>query len=122
MYTDTTDVSSLAVPSQATEGGAASRRLVLSPRLFSAAAWHPVVRVGAINCAQSENTPICRDHRVTRFPNIRFFRPMTQEGDIGEQMPKMEQAQDMLALIVDYVTEVQQNTPQPTWPSLQPMQ
>ena len=80
------------------------------------------MRVGAINCIRPEHLSICRDHGVSRYPHFRFFRPMTEDGGIGEMKIHESQPQKMLDLIVNYVTEVQQETPQPAWPDLQPFQ
>ncbi|KAF0292369.1 Sulfhydryl oxidase 1 [Amphibalanus amphitrite] len=83
--------------------------------------WRPVVRVGAINCIRPEHLATCRAHGVSTFPHFRFFRPLAQEGDIGEAKNHTDQLPDMLDLIVDFATDVQRETPQPTWPDLQPM-
>ncbi|XP_037079075.1 sulfhydryl oxidase 2-like [Pollicipes pollicipes] len=85
------------------------------------AKWDRVVKVGAINCARSENLALCRNFDIGGYPWIKMFKPLAKEGDIGK-MKKHKPLEEMLDVIVDYVTEVQSASHPPLWPNLAPFQ
>ena len=33
--------------------------------------WWPIVQVGAVNCADSANVPVCRHYNITGVPTIK---------------------------------------------------
>lgn len=44
--------------------------------------WSSLVKVGAIDCAQEENTPICRQFEVMGYPTVRYFHEMYPPGTL----------------------------------------
>jgi len=47
--------------------------------------WRDVMGIAAIDCAQEENMPTCREYEVMGYPSIKFFSPGTPTGDMGEE-------------------------------------
>ena len=82
--------------------------------------WDSVLKIGAINCARSENLAICRNYDVGGYPWVKLFAPMAKEGDMGEKVAHKLQ-EEMLELLVGYATDLQQRTHPPSWPNLAPL-
>lgn len=47
--------------------------------------WREVMAVAAIDCAQEENMPTCREYEVMGYPSLKFFSPGTPAGEMGEE-------------------------------------
>lgn len=43
--------------------------------------WKPWVRVGAIDCANANNTDTCASHNITGFPTLKIFRAGATSGE-----------------------------------------
>ncbi|XP_043232963.1 sulfhydryl oxidase 2-like [Amphibalanus amphitrite] len=81
--------------------------------------WGSVLKVGAINCARSQNLAICRNYDVGGYPWVKLFAPLAKEGDMGEKVSHKLQ-EEMLELLVNHVTDLQARTHPPGWPNLAP--
>ena len=88
-------------------------------RTPSSPGWGSVLKVGAINCARSQNLAICRNYDVNGYPWVKLFPPMSKEGDMGDKVPHKLQ-EEMLELLVNHVTDLQDRTHPPSWPNLAP--
>ena len=77
------------------------------------------MKVGAINCAWSKNLAICRHYNISTFPVVTFFPPLSTKDDMGEKI-KHELQDEMLQILVDYATDIQNKTHPPSWPNLAP--
>ena len=42
--------------------------------------WKDLIRVGAIDCTNPDNTPLCRDFEIMSYPTLRYFHENYQEG------------------------------------------
>ena len=83
-------------------------------------AWDSVVKVGAINCVRSENLATCRHYYVSgQWPWVKFFPPLSTKDDMGKYFTH-ELQDEMLQVIADYATEMQNKTHPPSWPNLAP--
>ena len=95
---------------------------VAADRMVSVAAgWESVLKVGAINCARSQNLAICRNYDVGGYPWVKLFPPLSKEGDLGEKVAHKLQ-EEMLELMVNYATDLQDKTHPPYWPNLAPFE
>ena len=45
--------------------------------------WSDVISVAAIDCAQDENMPICRDYDIMGYPSLKFFPPQAPASNRG---------------------------------------
>uniref|UniRef100_A0A0A9YL12 Sulfhydryl oxidase n=1 Tax=Lygus hesperus TaxID=30085 RepID=A0A0A9YL12_LYGHE len=37
--------------------------------------WEPVVKIGAVDCSNQLNTPLCRIYEILSYPTVRYFPP-----------------------------------------------
>ena len=45
--------------------------------------WSDVISVAAIDCAEEENMPICRDYGIMGYPSLKFFPPQAPISNQG---------------------------------------
>lgn len=52
--------------------------------------WKSMVSVGAIDCSDEDNSPICRDFEIMGYPTLRYFHENYQKGptNIGAEVRK----------------------------------
>lgn len=52
--------------------------------------WSDVVKVGAIDCSDDDNVPICRDFDIMAYPTLRYFNEFYEEGpkNLGVEVKK----------------------------------
>ncbi|XP_069842803.1 sulfhydryl oxidase 2 [Dendropsophus ebraccatus] len=85
--------------------------------------WNPAVRIGVLNCADEQNTAICKDYGVQFYPTFRFFAPFTKDFTQGENY-KAEadrEVQTVRHVIIDYLESLPAVHRPPACPSLQPI-
>nr|CAD2163026.1 unnamed protein product [Meloidogyne enterolobii] len=84
--------------------------------------WSNVVKVGAVNCADSFNSQICRSNGVAYFPMLKYFSRKSKgvnDGMIFESAHSGTGLRDILANKV--LNEYKQNSYE-DWPNLNPLQ
>ncbi|XP_056395034.1 sulfhydryl oxidase 2 [Hyla sarda] len=85
--------------------------------------WGPAIRIGVLNCADEENTAICKDYGVQFYPTFRFFAASTKDFTQGENY-KAEadrEVQTVRHVIIDYMESLPAEHRPPACPSLQPI-
>ncbi|ULT81893.1 hypothetical protein L3Y34_011690 [Caenorhabditis briggsae] len=45
--------------------------------------WAPLVQVTVVNCADDKNMPLCREHSVSSYPSLRYFKYNSASKDDG---------------------------------------
>ncbi|RWS01488.1 sulfhydryl oxidase 1-like isoform X2, partial [Dinothrombium tinctorium] len=83
-------------------------------------AWRPVLRVAAINCADTENNAICNEYGVLSYPKIKFFEPRAAKY-YGTELKLASQHSvdaivDSTLKILDEYSSLNSSPPQ--WPHL----
>ncbi len=85
--------------------------------------WHKVIKLGAIDCAQEENMPACRDYEVMGYPTLKFFPPAAAAEDLGEVRKSMDKSvaaikEDMVAFVDKIFANITNSGGR--WPVLEP--
>ncbi|XP_066436603.1 sulfhydryl oxidase 2 isoform X2 [Eleutherodactylus coqui] len=84
--------------------------------------WHPAVRIGVLNCADEENTAVCKDYDVHFYPTFRFFAPFTKDFTQGENYKEADRdVQSVRHVIIDYLEGLPTEHRPQLYPSLQPI-
>ena len=79
-----------------------------------------MVRVAAINCADSFNDPICREHNVEYYPTLKLFPTMALHNNTNHDaiVVKTDKNDALIRIVIKFV-ENQQVKPS-HWPELEP--
>ncbi|CAC5422405.1 QSOX [Mytilus coruscus] len=82
--------------------------------------WQKVISVGAVDCSQKENIPLCRDYDIQGYPAIIFFPPYADEAYRGE--PIHDQDLDSIGRrVINYIGQFEGASKPSSWPALQPL-
>ncbi|XP_053380728.1 sulfhydryl oxidase 2-like isoform X2 [Mercenaria mercenaria] len=83
--------------------------------------WWPVFRVGAVDCANDNNTELCRSYDITGFPAFKLFPPGYKGIDTGGTFHDQDTA-SIENRCLDYVSNTSLFKPPKSWPRLSPIQ
>lgn len=83
--------------------------------------WKEVVQLGAANCADPKNLPLCRDQQVLSYPYVKFFEPFITKGDVGQEFDvkdsKVESMKESLIQVL-VETSLKETKVPSNWPDL----
>nr|XP_022907868.1 sulfhydryl oxidase 1-like [Onthophagus taurus] len=69
--------------------------------------WKDMVKIGAIDCSNEDNSPICREFEIMSFPTLRYFHEDYEQGKYGVGVSKGEDmAQQKRHLVNQIITDV----------------
>ncbi|CAB3399283.1 unnamed protein product [Caenorhabditis bovis] len=84
--------------------------------------WAPLVQVSVVNCAEDKNMPLCREHSVSSYPTLKYFKYLSATHEDGMRysgdkydVDKMEH--DIAGLVQ---ADAQRQQPE-NWPSFLPV-
>ncbi|KAG8554825.1 hypothetical protein GDO81_003910 [Engystomops pustulosus] len=85
--------------------------------------WNPAIRIGVLNCADEQNTAICRDYGVQFYPTFRFFGANTKDFTQGENYKGEtdREVQSVRHVIIDYLESLPAEHRPTACPSFQPL-
>ncbi|KAF9434308.1 protein disulfide isomerase (PDI) protein [Entomortierella beljakovae] len=69
---------------------------------------HGIAKMGAIDCDNDKNRPICAQYDIKGFPTIKAFQP-NRSGKKGVKYPKDYQGERTAKAIVDYLVKMLPN-------------
>jgi len=87
--------------------------------------WRDVISVAAIDCAQEDNMPTCREYEIMGYPSLKFFAPSTPAGDMGVMRESRDKSvegmkKDMLDFVQKLQEEEEGGKANAMWPNLVP--
>ncbi|XP_001602334.1 sulfhydryl oxidase 2 [Nasonia vitripennis] len=83
--------------------------------------WKNIVVIAAIDCANDDNNPLCREYEVMRYPTLKFFPVNSKKDFLGLEVQKgNDEAQIIQAVIDQLVKEQQEQRGATSWPNLVP--
>ncbi|KAM5145932.1 sulfhydryl oxidase 2 [Mantella aurantiaca] len=84
--------------------------------------WHPIIKIGVLNCADEDNTAICKDYGVQFYPTFRFFSAFTKEFTQGENYKDSDRkVQTVRQGIIDYMQAAPKEHQPPAFSSMDPI-
>ncbi|XP_076343311.1 sulfhydryl oxidase 1-like isoform X2 [Tachypleus tridentatus] len=84
-------------------------------------AWHKVVHVAVVNCADEYNVDLCRKYQVEYYPLIKYFWIQTDEDNLGSLTSKENNITSLRHNLIDFLTvKADESTVlPPDWPKFQ---
>ncbi|XP_065200754.1 sulfhydryl oxidase 2-like isoform X2 [Planococcus citri] len=84
--------------------------------------WRNVIVIGAIDCADEENTQLCRDYEATKKPTVRYFPPLMIKFNFGTNVSKPRENFDHEVWRTEIIKHLQNTTTKvSSWPNLSPV-
>ncbi|XP_012287341.1 sulfhydryl oxidase 1 [Orussus abietinus] len=82
--------------------------------------WRDVVKVAAIDCADDDNTPICREYEIMHYPMLKYFSVMASPTSMGIEVEKGKDVYAIRHNLIDRLRKEQQDGRGSTWPNIVP--
>lgn len=72
--------------------------------------WSPIIRLGALDCAQDVNTAVCRQYDILGYPSLKFFPPKASQHDPGQlREARTQEVPHIMQDIVAYIKKLSTN-------------
>ncbi|XP_057652924.1 sulfhydryl oxidase 2-like [Diorhabda carinulata] len=86
------------------------------------AGWKGLVGVGAIDCANEQNTGICREFEIMGYPTLKYFHEKYTEGpkNLGEKVSSQGQANEHRQNLLNVIIAEQKSGRGKMYPNLLP--
>lgn len=85
-------------------------------------AWRGVVQVAALDCADDQNSALCREYEVMGYPTLRYFGPQFVGGgkpaNYGQSVNKTDDIAVLRATLAALVRNTSAEARAPHWPQL----
>ncbi|XP_014474182.1 PREDICTED: sulfhydryl oxidase 2-like [Dinoponera quadriceps] len=82
--------------------------------------WNDIVVVAAIDCADDENNPICRDYEIMHYPMLKYFSVNAHPPSLGIVIEKGDSVDSVRYNLVNRLETEQQEGRGSTWPNIAP--
>lgn len=83
--------------------------------------WRNVIKLGAIDCANDDNNPVCRDYNIMGYPTFKFFSANSPISSLGIELVKGPTPEsDMTREIVGILQKEQLEGRGAHWPNITP--
>ena len=79
-----------------------------------------MVKVSAIDCADDDNNPICREYEVMYYPMLRYFSVDSNPKSLGTVIEKGKDVASMRNILVKQLEIEQQEGRGSSWPNIVP--
>ncbi|XP_065200753.1 sulfhydryl oxidase 2-like isoform X1 [Planococcus citri] len=77
--------------------------------------WRNVLVIGAIDCADDQNTQLCREYEIMGYPTVRYFPPLLENFTVGREVSRV--FPDPAVLRTEIIKHLQNTeTKVPNWP------
>ncbi|OAD58661.1 Sulfhydryl oxidase 1, partial [Eufriesea mexicana] len=83
-------------------------------------AWKDIVVVAAIDCADDENNPICREYEIMHYPMLKYFSVNAHQPSLGLLMEKYDNVNELRHSLIDLLEREQQEGRGISWPNIAP--
>ncbi|XP_043264666.1 sulfhydryl oxidase 1 isoform X1 [Colletes gigas] len=83
-------------------------------------AWRDIVVVAAIDCANDDNNPICREYEIMNYPMLKYFSVNAHPSSLGLLMEKSETVTELRNNLIDLLEKEQQEGRGTSWPNITP--
>lgn len=76
--------------------------------------------VAALDCANDDNNPLCREYEIMRYPEVRYFAPHENPPKMGVDVEKGKDAEALRRNLLAKLRKEQQEGRGADWPNLTP--
>ncbi|XP_053982149.1 sulfhydryl oxidase 1 isoform X1 [Hylaeus volcanicus] len=83
-------------------------------------AWRDIVAIAAIDCADDDNNPICREYEIMHYPMLKYFSVNAHPSSLGLLMEKYDNVNELRYNLIDLLEKEQQEGRGTSWPNITP--
>ncbi|GLH13434.1 Sulfhydryl oxidase [Gryllus bimaculatus] len=82
--------------------------------------WRDVIKIAALDCADDDNNPFCREYEIMHYPSLRFFSANSKVGILGTEVEKGKTEEDIRHNLVHFLKKEQLEGRGSNWPNIIP--
>ncbi|XP_012525677.1 sulfhydryl oxidase 1-like [Monomorium pharaonis] len=82
--------------------------------------WNDIVVVAAIDCADDDNNPICREYEIMHYPMLKYFSINAHPPSLGIVIEKGDSVDSVRHNLINRLETEQQEGRGFTWPNIAP--
>ncbi|XP_043462177.1 sulfhydryl oxidase 2-like [Leptopilina heterotoma] len=82
--------------------------------------WNKAVQIAVIDCADDENSPICRDNHVISYPTLKYFSANSKPGTFGSDVKDVKDVAVLETIILNLVEVEERAGRGSSWPNILP--
>ncbi|KYN11595.1 PREDICTED: sulfhydryl oxidase 2-like [Trachymyrmex cornetzi] len=82
--------------------------------------WNDIVVVSAIDCADDDNNPICREYEIMHYPMLKYFSINAHSPSLGIVIEKGDSVDSVRSNLINRLETEQQEGRGSTWPNIAP--
>lgn len=82
--------------------------------------WNDIVVVAAIDCADDDNNPICREYEIMHYPMLKYFSVNAHPPSLGLVIEKGDNIDSVRHNLISRLETEQQEGRGSTWPNITP--
>ncbi|KYM94477.1 PREDICTED: sulfhydryl oxidase 2-like [Cyphomyrmex costatus] len=82
--------------------------------------WNDIVVVSAIDCADGDNNPICREYEIMHYPMLKYFSINAHSPSLGIVIEKGDSVDSVKSNLINRLETEQQEGRGSTWPNIAP--
>ncbi|XP_076243509.1 sulfhydryl oxidase 1 [Calliopsis andreniformis] len=83
-------------------------------------AWKDIVVIAAIDCANDDNNPVCREYEIMYYPMLKYFSVNAHPSSLGLVMEKYDNVNELRYNLIDLLEKEQQEGRGTSWPNITP--
>lgn len=76
--------------------------------------------VAAIDCADDDNNPICREYEIMHYPMLKYFSVNAHTSSMGVVMKKYDTVNELRYGLINLLENEQQEGRGISWPNITP--
>ncbi|KAL0099235.1 hypothetical protein PUN28_020068 [Cardiocondyla obscurior] len=82
--------------------------------------WNDIVVIAAIDCADDDNNPICREYEIMHYPMLKYFSINARPPSLGIVIEKGDSVDSVRHNLISRLETEQQEGRGSTWPNIAP--
>ncbi|KAJ9592520.1 hypothetical protein L9F63_015793, partial [Diploptera punctata] len=82
--------------------------------------WRDVITVAAVDCANDDNNPLCREYEIMVYPMLKFFPANSKSDQMGIAVNKGKNADEIRYTLVELLEKEHMAGRGVSWPNITP--
>lgn len=82
--------------------------------------WKDVISVAAVDCANDDNNPLCREYEIMHYPMLKFFPANSKPDHMGVTVNKGKNVEEIRTTIIEILKKEHVEGRGASWPNITP--
>ena len=82
--------------------------------------WKDVIAVAAVDCANDDNNPVCREYEIMRYPMLKFIPANSKPDHMGVAVDKGKNVEEIRSTIIEILKKEHVEGRGASWPNITP--